>query len=115
MSKFQVFETDQYQPVGEEFEAGDITEALDATLREHGYTVREIADDDIKEDTNKRVIILYHDISYYFSDDSSIGHRDAEYKHIRYMITEGFCEGELNKINPKDDENMISGWWKIVR
>lgn len=110
--KFQKVETDQYQPVGEEFEADDMCEALDSALREHGYTVREVEEEE--EDTNREITILQHNISYYLDDDSMIELGDSESEHIEYMIGQGYCEGELNK-SGKDGNDGIRGWWKIVK
>ncbi len=47
--KFQEVETDQFTPVGEPFEAGDMTEALDMVAKEHGFTVREVEEDTEEE------------------------------------------------------------------
>lgn len=112
MAKFQVVETDQYQNVGEEFEAGDMCEALDRILREHGITVHEV---DEEEDTNSHITILNHDISYHLEDGSEIEDGDCEHEHIVYMINGGYCEGELNKTDPNDPENNFTGYWSIVR
>lgn len=112
MEKFQVFETDQYQPIGEEFEASDITEALDIILRGHGFTVREVEEGE--EDTNNHIKILFHNISYYLDDDSEIELGDSESERIEYMIGQGFSEGELNK-SDDDGNDGIRGYWSIEK
>lgn len=111
MAKFQVVETDQYQPIGEEFEADDMCEALNMILNEHGVTVRAVDDE---EDENSHIEILQHDVSYYLDDDSEIELGDSESEHIEYMIGQGCSSGELNKTDPKDDDS-IRGWWSITK
>jgi len=67
-----------------------------------------------KENTNKHIIILNHDISYYFDDDSKIEIGDCESEHIIYSINQGYSEGELNK-SDKNGSDGIRGWWQIVK
>ncbi len=112
--KFQTVDTDQYQPVGEEFEASDMTEALDIVLREHGITVQEVeVEDDEDDETNDHITILNHDISYYLDDGEKIELGDSESEHIEDMIGQGYVEGELNKVDGNMDS--IGGHWKIVK
>lgn len=71
----------------------------------------------IEESALKNITILQHNISYYLDENEllTIEVGDCEYEHILYSITQGIIEGELCKTDPKDDEKIISGWWKIVK
>ena len=113
--KFQEVETDEYTPVGEPFEAGDMTEAFDIVAKEHGFTVQEVMPE---EDTNNHIEILQHDISYYLDDDSEIELGDSESEHIEYKIGQGYSEGELCKTNKDallgDNDPDIRGYWKMT-
>ena len=66
----------------------------------------------MSNENNKNIEILFHNISYYLEDGSSIEVGDSEYEHIVYMINEGYSSGELNRY---DQENDIEtrGWWSI--
>lgn len=74
-------------------------------------------DKEAEEDTNNHIEILFHDISYYFDDDSKIELGDSESEHIEYMIGQGYCEGELNKTDKDGNDGIrgIRGYWSIVR
>ena len=63
---------------------------------------------------DKKITVLYHNISYYLSDDSTVNIGDCEYEHIHYSIEQGIIEGELCKTDPKDENITIRGYWKIT-
>jgi len=61
----------------------------------------------------KHIEILFHDISYYLEDDSTLEPGVGEAEHIEYMIGQGYCSGELNKMG-EDGNDGIRGWWSIT-
>lgn len=63
----------------------------------------------------RTVEILQHNIEYWYKKDQEMP--DHEQDHVKEMIIEGFCEGQLvdnDKTDSAGDGSNI-GWWKIVK
>jgi len=63
----------------------------------------------------RTVEILQHNIKYWYKKDQEMP--DHEQDHVKEMIIEGFCEGQLvdnDKTDSAGDGSNI-GWWKIVK
>lgn len=55
---------------------------------------------------NKEIEILQHQISYFYRKSHVMPEHEQE--HVKQMIIDGYCEGELN-------DNGSRGYWSIKR
>lgn len=68
------------------------------------------ADELNKNDGNKEIEILLHNISYYYDNGQDMPEHEQD--HVKEMINQGYVEGELNDSNDTEDNY---GWWRILK
>ncbi|MGE7305768.1 hypothetical protein ACQKJG_18265 [Priestia megaterium] len=56
--------------------------------------------------------ILFHTVEYWYEMHPNMELPESEEEYIKYMINQGYREGELNYYD-SENEKTYYGWWKI--